>query len=159
MARKNVVSKDVKVSRLHVITLDVYSLMLADTIVTKYGEVDESKVCEEYGAAYCETISSYNEIYAVDADTFRRISFIINVDESRRNLITRTVTSNVWTVFKLNPKTLDVTSAQYVFDARCSEKDVLKSTGGRMAQITGKVEELRGCTLETFMQYAKPHTR
>ena len=160
MARKVVVSKDVKVSRVHVMSFDPYSLLVFDSVRTIYGDFDEAKLAEQYDAVYLETLASYNEVYAVDADTFRSISFVINADESRRNLITRTVVSNIWTVFKFDPSKGDVTRAEYVFDGRCSEKDVVKSIrGAKFAQITGKVEELRGCTLDTFMEYAKPHTR
>lgn len=125
-------------------------------------QADVDKVSRKHGLTGARVVEETAGIYAVSVPTFIRIARVLVDGDSRRDLITRTIEYTQYTVYSIvfdGDGKPQIAQKLVEVDSRMTEKQVLKMYNAQTAVKSGTHSVLMGCTLDKFMEHAKPITR
>lgn len=120
------------------------------------------KVAKKHGLTGAKVVQEITGLYAVTVNEFVKIARPLSADESRRDLITRTIEYNKYTLLTIefgeDGKPF-VGEKRVEADARIPQKKIAEMYHAQVINKTGSRSVLMGCTTEDFLKIAKPHTR
>lgn len=123
---------------------------------------DLDKVAKKHGLTGAKVIQEVSGLYAVTVNQFVKIAKPLTPEDSRRNLITRTIEYNKYIVMSIefgeDGKPFVAQNLVEV-DARIPVKKVAEMYNAQVVKKTGSRSILMGCTEEEFLKVAKPHQR
>lgn len=163
--RVAVVSKEFKT-----VIIEGYRIVLAEdgtpsiqTVQVNATSASElEKVAKKNGLTGARVTKEVSGLYAVTVDQFVKIAKVLTADDSRRDLITRTIEYNQYNVMSI---AFDEDGKPFVSqklveaDARIPVKKVGEMYNAQMIKKSGSRSVLMGCTNEDFLKVAKPYQR
>lgn len=165
MSRQAVVSKEFKS-----VVIEGYKIVIGEDGVPAIETVqvnaqsanDLDKVAKKNGLTGAKVVQEISGLYAVTVNQFIKIAKVLSEDDSRRDLITRTIEYNRYNVMTIEFGEDDkpfVAQKMVEVDARIPQKKVAEMYGAQVLKKCGSRSVLMGCTPEEFLKVAKPHQR
>lgn len=163
--RQAVVSKEFKsvIIEGYRIAIGEDGLPAIETVQVSAQSANElDKVAKKNGLTGAKVVQEITGLYAVTVNQFVKIAKVLSPDESRRDLITRTIEYNQYSVMSIefgeDGKPF-VAQKLVEVDARIPVKKVADMYNAQVVKKSGSRSVLMGCTQEEFLKVAKPHQR
>lgn len=163
--RQAVVSKEIKS-----VIIEGYKIVIGsdgtpsiETVQVNAQSANElDRVSKKHGLTGARVVKEVSGLYAVTVNQFVKIAKILTEDDSRRDLITRTIEYNQYTLLSIefgeDGKPF-VGQKRVEADARIPQKKIAEMYNAQVINKTGSRSVLMGCTTEDFLKIAKPHQR
>lgn len=163
---KNAVSKTITITVGKIYSASIEEMKVSEFSVTEAGKLTADEILkrfnvnaesrDEYGFAV-KQIDYIEELREMDIDFFVHNAYEIKENESRKNMVTRTIKVNVWNVYTVENGQL---VKHEVRDNReRNKKEMQKSYPDTLIEYVTSYEYLAGVSLDFFYEYSNKTTR